>query len=304
MEAEMEQLLAENAALKARAAPHVNVMKRRGMETLARLRKHETVIGPAPKPSGSSDGVAGCRVLHELQAAERDLVAVIELQPDDQRVQNQLQEVRRLIKAANIHRGVRAERPVAGNICCQPGTLRRGDKRLAAASAAAPPIKKLSVADIRKIGRDSRRQIHGAAAAVVGGATAAPSAAELSSSAAAPPRTEPPQPPAPHDDTADFSADQLSAFDAITRGENCFLTGPAGSGKSFVLRRAVAALRAVRKQHPPRFHREAVSRPAAKTAWWGDRFVSGRAAGAGHGSDWGTIVLEDTDKHTCTDREP
>lgn len=216
-EAELQALLAENAALKARAAPHVEERRRRGIATLHRL-------------GNSSCATASDTTWSDLQAAAADLKSVLTVHADDEEVKRCLQEIRALRERRHVQRKLRPVHEVHLTAAVQSSRATSRDRP----EPRKPTVARLTVAEIRKIARKAKTEFASAPAAAATAVASEPQAAQQEQSTTNP--------------AVEFGEDQIQAFNAITRGENCFITGPAGSGKSYVIQRAVAALRANGKQ--------------------------------------------------------
>lgn len=208
--AQLAQLEAENAALLAAAAPRVDALRQK-----AALAWERTLKATGSEP-----------IETQLREALRSYAAVLEVLPTDAEANQRRSALRRRLRELAEQAPTLRERT---NATAAAATARGAAHQSSAGMPEPVEIKKLTVADIRQIAAQAKAELR---------APADPNGSEDDGTVAAAAAT-PPQ--------AELSPEQEQAFDAICSGQNVFITGPAGTGKSLVLGRAVAALRAAGK---------------------------------------------------------
>ncbi len=213
--AELAQLEAENAALLAAAAPQVD-----GLRRTAAIAWERTL-----KATGSDP------IETQLRDALRSYAALLEVLPQDaEATQRRSALCRRLRELAKEAPTLHQQRNNTGAAAASAtGSAAKGSS---AGAPAVPEIKKLTVADIREIAARAKAEMRRPFTDLGGGTGDGTDARTVA---------------APTTPEAQLSSEQEQAFDAICSGQNVFITGPAGTGKSLVLGRAVAALRAAGK---------------------------------------------------------
>eukprot|EP01043_Picozoa_sp_COSAG02_P056885 COSAG02_NODE_6816_length_3345_cov_9.089141_2_plen_449_part_00 len=207
---ELAQLEAENAALLAAAAPRVD-----GLRRTAAIAWERTLKATGSEP-----------IERQLREALRGYAAVLEVLPQDVEANQRWSALRRRMRELGKH--APALRQKTNNAATVPtcATDSAADG-ISVGITVVPEIKRLTVADIREIAARAKAEMR--PPTDLGGGTDDGTVA------------------APTMPAAQLSFEQEQAFDAICSGQNVFITGPAGTGKSLVLGRAVAALRAAGK---------------------------------------------------------
>jgi len=165
-------------------------------------------------------GTGSVPIEQQLREALRSNGAVLEVRPDDPDANQRRSALRKRLRELR-ERAVPLE---------QRTNVAGGSSTAAAAEQQQPEVKKLTVEDIRAMAARAKAEM----------ARERSTSDESSSDITNPAPLAVPE--------AQLSPEQEQAFDAICAGENVFITGPAGTGKSLVLGRAVAALRAAGKQ--------------------------------------------------------